>query len=167
MTTWAVEEKRFSVPLFDRLCDDDLKSSSELTPLRTYSRAQLLKSIEKEVSRLLNTRRNIGIEAGKKLHEAIQGTVLDYGFVDFASIEGTALSSWHRVANALKEIIERFEPRLIEVQIDILGFSKNKQSLNLGVDGKLKEDPTGEKVNFPIVLQDALSGTNISEESVA
>ncbi|MCP4922947.1 MAG: type VI secretion system baseplate subunit TssE [bacterium] len=167
MSTWAVEEKRFSVPLFDRLCDDDLKASSELTPLRTYSRTQTLKSIEKEISRLLNTRRDIGIEAGKKLDEVIQGTVLDYGFIDFASIEGTALKSWRGVASSLKEIIEKFEPRLMEVQIDIAGFSKNKQSLNLGIGGRLKDDPAGEKVNFPIVLQDVLGGSNLTEEAVA
>ena len=167
MATWVVEEKRFSVPLFDRLCDDDLMSSSELTPLRTYSKAQLLKSIEREVSRLLNTRRDVGVEAGKNFPEEIQGTVLDYGFVDFASVEGTALRSWRHLSAALKEIIERFEPRLQDVDVDIVGFSKNKQSLNLNIGGRLKDDPVGEKVNFPIVLQDVLNGSQLTEESVA
>ena len=167
MSTWVVEEKRFSVPLFDRLCDYDLMSSSELTPLRTYNRAQTLKSIEREVSRLLNTRRDIGIEAGKSLPETIQGTVLDYGFVDFGSIDTKEDNPWRRVVSTLKEVIERFEPRLTEVDVDITGFSKNKLSLNLNIAGRLKEDLAGKKVNFPIVLQDVLDGSNISEDSIA
>lgn len=150
------------VPLFDRLVDEDPAAAGEPAPLRVLDREALLASVEKELSRLLNTRsphpeRLLGNEPA---------CVLDYGVPDFSALGPASGLDRDGYAALLCRIIPRFEPRLREVKIHFLPVAGDPLRLRGVISGRLQLGMVREPVSFPLLLHTS-TGTLTLEEGAA
>lgn len=136
------------VLLFDRLIDEDPAQSKEPYPFRLYSKEQLIESIARELSRLLNTRCPL-----PKEHRDMDRTVLDYGLRDFSSLFAASPTDRDMLAREIEDAIEVFEPRLHEVSIIWSDPSNGKQQqLAANIQAKMQLGNLMEPVSFPVLL---------------
>ena len=139
-------------PLFDRLCDYEPMISHEPVPLITYTKKQMIASIEWEVENLLNTR--CGISMGD--YETLDPKTLPYGvpdlfglpdgsFADGASAEGVT-----RLAEMLTNSIRIFEPRLRNVHVAVQIMDPKTQSAQVSITAGLVIGDVQETISFPV-----------------
>jgi type VI secretion system protein ImpF len=151
------------VLLFDRLIDEDPEQSKEPHPFRVYSREQLVVSIARELSRLLNTR--CPLPRGES---GIERTVLDYGLRDFSSMFAVSPTDRNTLAQEIAATIEAFEPRLKDVSITWVEVTTGKQQqLSASIQGKMQLGTLMEPVSFPILLHISTGEAEILPPSVA
>jgi type VI secretion system lysozyme-like protein len=151
------------VLLFDRLIDEDPGQSKESYPFRVYSREQLVVSIARELSRLLNTRCPLprGENGGER-------TVLDYGLRDFSSLSASSPTDRDTMAREIKATIEAFEPRLKDVSILWAEVTTGQQQqLSANIQGKMQLGALMEPVSFPILLHASTGEAEILPPQVA
>ncbi|ACC75044.1 type VI secretion system baseplate subunit TssE [Paraburkholderia phymatum] len=96
-----------SMPLFDRLAASGDAQLSGAHALR--------ESVARELSRLLNTRSRLTIEAFLES----EGTVLEYGVPDFSERSLHSGPDRDAIASVVKRAITLFEPRLVNI---VVGF---------------------------------------------
>lgn len=113
---WGVTEVG-AVPLFDRLFDEPPRFlSGKREPIRTLDRAQLERSIQLDVERLLSTRCPVTGDIALSRRR----TVLDYGLPDLdEGGRGSITSQRERLQRLIGSTIEAFEPRLAAVHVEI------------------------------------------------
>ncbi len=135
--------------LFDRLTDEKPQVSVEANPLRIYDLHTLRDSVAREVERLLNTRRPVmyGQEAGA------EGTVLTYGVGDHAMESVLSDRGRQTVCSDMRRAIERYEPRLRKVKVEVLQVDKNAATLTVQIAGELRSGPVHEQVFFPVAVR--------------
>lgn len=138
-------------PLFDRLVDRDPRWRRELRPLRTLDREGLLESVRRELARLLNTRAPLPPEelAGR------QRTVIDYGVPDFANYSPASHDDRRRLAEALRQAIAAYEPRLAQVKVTVEPAPAEEGALVGRIDAVLVVEEVHEPVSFPTIFQGA------------
>jgi type VI secretion system protein ImpF len=95
------------VPLFDRLSQTDGVAQGQLlTP------QQLELSIARELSRMLNTRSRLSVDA----FSSASGT-LDYGIPDVSSLSPRSQQDMERLQVAVAHAVRCYEPRLKNVKV--------------------------------------------------
>jgi type VI secretion system lysozyme-like protein len=116
MDSWgAIEAGR--VPLFERLVDEQPQRRQEATPLRSYTRDELLASVRRELALLLATRCPLSGDAAL----ARARTVIDYGLPDLElGGRATIREDRLRAARLIRQVIEAYEPRLQRVEVEVL-----------------------------------------------
>lgn len=138
--------------LFDRLIDDDLNSSFETNQAGYLSVDEVKDSIATEISRLLNTR------TGEKLDNLLGdeppafGIPSIYGLKDFGSYDAANTQDWGIIKNLILEAIAYFEPRLKDVDVEIINFDDQAQKLNIQIYGKLHLKKVEGEVTFPVAI---------------
>ncbi len=86
---------------------------------------EMIRSIQMHLQRILNTRRgSVPIAA-------------DYGVPDFTDYMSTYPESQRDIEKALKQTIQRFEPRLKSVRVTFLPQEENFLTLNFEIKAKL------------------------------
>ncbi len=149
------------VPLFDRLIDENPSTNTEKTPLRHYSRDELKDSIQREVEMLLNTRPGyLRLQELDEPDEMVAGTTLFYGAHYFGDYDVTSSGGRRSIAKDLAQTIERFEPRLQEVAVDISKFDKITSRLFVQINGTLVSGNIREQWAFPVQISDVQINTN-------
>ncbi|MGB0683440.1 MAG: type VI secretion system baseplate subunit TssE [Magnetovibrionaceae bacterium] len=136
-----------AVPLFDRLVNDTEGLVSEPRPYRMLTRDGLRDSVMREVGRLLNTRLSVS-ELDIEGHD--ERTVLTYGIPDFGAMGSLSGIDQYQLADVIAKTVERFEPRLVDVQVDIEHLSHEENRLQARVGGTLKVGRIIEPVSFPV-----------------
>lgn len=101
----------FPLPLFERLFDEP--PGEDATMLETLEGMQ--SSIQRELSRLLNTRSPLPLQ--DYLEHA--HSVVDYGIPDFLCLDTHSGEEMAHFQQLLQIAIERFEPRLTNVQVQL------------------------------------------------
>lgn len=137
-------------PLFERLSDFHPAAPSEVSPFRVYTQRQLIASVCRELSRLLNTR--TGLRGAQQV--AAQGTVLDYGLPDVTSWIAASGVDRERLEAAMARRIMAHEPRLREVKVTLERNSANPQSLLGVIRAVLQVGKVPDPVRFYIQGQD-------------
>jgi type VI secretion system protein ImpF len=137
------------VLLFDRLTDAAPRILREPEPLRVYDVQALRDSVAREVERLLNTRRPVAFGT----EPAAEGTVLTYGIGDHAMESAGSDRGRQMISNDMRRAIERYEPRLRKVRIEILNLDKNSATLTVRIDGELRAGSVQEQVYFPVSVR--------------
>ncbi len=135
--------------LFDRLTDTAPRIAQEPVPLRVYDVEALRESVARETERLLRTRRPVVF--GQE--PAAEGTVLTYGIGDHAMESANSERGRQVICADIRRAIERYEPRLRKVRVDILSMDKNAAELTLRIDGELRHGSVHEQVFFPISIR--------------
>ncbi len=143
----------FRAPLFDRLQDDDPKTQHESVPFRGYDIHGLFESIAEEVGRLLNTRSFYARYDTDAMPDEVRWSVLGYGFMDFSNIPSENIAAWEAVSEILAETIMRFEPRFLNVHVEIEDYDPTTQTLVITVYGDVLVNQIEQRIKFQANLE--------------
>ncbi len=135
------------VLLFDRLVDEDPGAKKERISYRVYDREGLMQSVQRELIRLLNTRR-----AENFVLDPLKATVLDYGIPDFSSYSAASPTDRQQLTRLIASAVTAFEPRLQNVRVELLESSSDHRSVDGAIYGMLRIGVLLEPVAFPVVL---------------
>jgi len=134
------------VPLFERLTDRNPEQPREPQPLRTLSYPELLRSVQKEVARLLN------IRSGHTTEQLLSQSrsAINYGVSDLLWVNPQDPQSLRALVRLLEESIEAFEPRLQGVRLTISRFVQTESRLVLKIAATLIIEDLREPVSFQV-----------------
>jgi type VI secretion system protein ImpF len=142
-------EARVVLSVLDRLVDLEPDNAQEELSSRRLSYPQFRRQVQRDLEQLLNTR-NAFFDLPSEFEEVGQ-SVIAYGLPDFSIVRR---QDEPRLCLAVKDAIERFEPRLREVVVTLIPSSPpNDRTLKLRIDAKLLIDPAPEPVAFDIATQ--------------
>lgn len=133
--------------LFDRLIDDH-PEIDEIRPLNTLDRDGLIRALEAELSRLLNTRCPVAHDE----FESRERTTIDYGIPDFGALQAANPEDCRLLSLAVTDVIRHFEPRLKEVQVEIGPYPDRPHSAVAHVRGRIQLGRIPESVSFILTL---------------
>lgn len=126
----------YPLPLFERLVED--------ADAWLQGEDALRQSVARELSRLLNARSNLTMDA----FAACEGSVLAYGLPDFSDLSLRSAPDRRSIVAAVARAIELFEPRLQDVKVEFRFPAGDDQPPLLAVDGTLRVDRSVEHVFF-------------------
>lgn len=149
-----------AVPLFERLTDRNPEQPREPRPLRTLSHPELLRSVQQEVTRLLNTRSGRG---PAYLREQ-ERSVVDYGVSDLLWVNPHDPQSLHLLTDLVEQTIEAFEPRLREVQVTVTRFVQADSRIVLTVTATLITEDLREPVSFQVMASPSSKEPSADEQ---
>lgn len=144
-------ETQVTPSLLDRLTDFEPKMSSEAPKSRTRSLAELKQNVRRDLEWLLNSR-SYPVEIDEELAE-ITKSVVTFGLPDFTGISARNQTDLKRISIELKEAIERFEPRLLDLKVVLEPINSTDRELRFRVEAFLNVEPTPEPVVFDTVLE--------------
>lgn len=101
---------------------------------------QLIRSVQEHLQRILNTRQgNVPIAE-------------DYGIPDFTELMSGYPESQRAIERAIRNTIERYEPRLQAVRVAILGEEKDNLTLSFQISARMLLREGKDSVTFDSVL---------------
>ncbi len=159
--------------ILDRLigADSIAKGGGEARPPRTWEESvELLeRNVLRDLEHLLNTRQ-VSEPAESPLEHLAQ-SVYNYGLIDVGSLSADSALTGDEIRRSIKEAIERFEPRLADVEVvDPLEGSeeararKLRRTVRFRVEATLRTDPDPERVEFDTVLEIATKRFEVKAE---
>lgn len=141
------------VPLFERLIDFEPGPgrSGEPRPFRILDADDMVRSIRRELARLLGTRRPVGLLAAAAARDETL-TVRDYGLPDTTGL--SPHNSDHRLllAGMLERIIAAYEPRLRRVAVTVDPDPAEAGRLIVRMTGERLAGTVVQTVSFPLAL---------------
>lgn len=158
---------RFLAPLFDRLIDENPSVPHEYPPFITYDTDELFMSIAAEVSRLLNTRSFYARWQEGETPDEIRWSVLGYGYFDFSSVTGASGESWDKLAEMMAETVMRFEPRFLNVHVEVDHYSQSTWHLTLNIYGDVLVDAVAHRIQFPVTMDSLEIGGDFQSQPMA
>lgn len=148
--------------ILDRLIDESPDVSTEPAWSWTQDLGELKQSVVRDLEALLNTR-----QARTDLARAADGaevlqSVLTYGLPDLTSVSTDGPQAREALRLAVAESIRRFEPRLIEVRVELREpEGPFDRTLRLTVEAYLQMDPEPAPVVFDTVVESATGGYHV------
>lgn len=133
--------------LFDRLSVATTEGSFEAKPLRYYSIEEVQNSVAKEVSDLLNTRRSAA-----SFDADIAASTIAYGIGDYAGFSFKSARDLRYIAQDIEKAIKRFEPRLLNVAVEIPLEQQVNGEPVVKIDAKLCLDKVTHQFSFEIAI---------------
>lgn len=136
--------------LFDRLVDDEPYVTQTSPSLKTLDRKGLKDSIHRELSWLLNTTCSFSREQ----MDSMDRNTLTYGIHDFSSFFPDSSDNRVRLSHVIREIIESFEPRLrnVEVEVKEMNTKKDRFTLALVIEAELVINKITEPITFIMAI---------------
>lgn len=145
------------VPLFSRLIDEHPHLKSEAVIQNLLTPEELETSIANELEIILNTR-IAAFEEGDDVPKVPDYYRLpeffglrDFSFYNIETDIGEAF-----IARKVREAIIRFEPRLLNPQVVLLGLDEDKVSLKTEIRGEIRIGNYRRQVTFPIKIHNIL-----------
>jgi type VI secretion system protein ImpF len=142
--------QRFTPSLFERLFDEQSSGTDHL--LRGLSIDQMKASVARDLEALLNSRVGVMAEMTSGFPHA-RASVLTFGLRDFAGMSFESPADQRSICEAISQTVERHEPRLRNVSVELTNPDKHLQLLNFSVKAMLVLDPAYEPVSFDALLQ--------------
>ncbi len=146
------------VLLFDRLVDENPEAKKERISYRVYDREGLRQSVQRELMRLLNTRR-----AQSDVLDPAKATVLDYGIPDFSALSAASTTDRQYLTRILTTAIAAFEPRLLHARVELSATESDQRSVDGVITGQLRIGEELEPVAFPVLLRRESGSVEILE----
>jgi type VI secretion system protein ImpF len=138
-----------TLPLLDRLTDEDPKRSEEVPLSRSKSLAALKVAVRRDLEWLLNTRR-----AERELPPQVLRSVFCYGLPEQASGSENRDQVFQELARRMETAIAIFEPRLAGVKVTLSPRQDStSRRVDLIIEGLLRIDPSPEHVSFDTSLE--------------
>jgi len=150
----------FSPGLFDRLGDDDTSTLALRRHTRAAEAQACRQSITRDLMALLNTRANV---PGLTPLPAVSASVVNYGLIDFAGMCMTSDTDQQKICTAVREAIQRHEPRLYDVGVSL---SPKKGAINrveFRITAKLKSGVATQPMSFNAVFRPSLQQYSIDD----
>ncbi len=142
--------KKVSVlPLFDRLVDENPDASSEVEARRFISFDELKESITKDLTLLLNTKISpFWVEYSKTMK-----IPFSYGINSTAPSSAETVFEIQDLENRIKQVISNFEPRLKNVQVQILTMGVTPGKADVQIDADVAAGNLRVPLSFSIVME--------------
>ena len=135
--------------IVDRLLDDEPDVSTEPSWSWTQDLRGLRQSLARDLEALLNTRQTRPDLAREASGVEIAQSVLTYGLPDLSSAAAASPEACESLRWAVEEAIRRFEPRLLEVRVQLQQPENSfDRKLRLVVEAWLAMDPDPVPVVF-------------------
>jgi type VI secretion system protein ImpF len=138
----------FTPGLFDRLDADD-------DALHTWK-----ESITRDLEALLNTRSALLPDTLADYPE-VSGSIVNYGLIDFAGMCMTSDTDQKRICTAVRQAIERHEPRLYKVTATLQPRKGAINRVDFMITAQLKNAPVADPMLFNAVFQPSLQRYSI------
>lgn len=136
---------RVRLSVLDRLVDAHPRHDTESPPRRTASVEELRQLIQRDLEWLLGTRWKAQ-DRGTGPHGR---TVVEYGLEDFAPFSPSDQRATRRMARAIREAIEAYEPRLQDVTVTVDAAPHTPGAAKATVRALLVVGDVREPVAFP------------------
>jgi len=142
------------VPLFDRLIDDNPDTETEHPVKHYYTQEELVRSVEREVERILNTRTTAKREDYEDFAEDYLNFGLPemFGLGDFSQYDATNFDDWSRIGELCAQAIMRYESRIKNVTATVTAFDKKTQSLSMTIHAEFAVKEFQGELTFPTIL---------------
>ena len=152
MGQWSKEDLQPS--LLDRLTDLQPKKTRESVAQQVLSHQQYRAAVIRDLSWLLNSVSMVSV-LDLEAYPEIRRSVLNYGMPDISGHTSASIDT-DRLQKAIKKIIYRFEPRIIQNTLEVRVISDPDQmahnSLVFEIDGVV----FGQPMPFPVRLRSEL-----------
>ena len=145
----------YKAPLFDRLVDHEPKIPTEVYPFRTFDESALIRSIERELYFILNTR-DCRIPFGNRTipEDFIDPNISNsYGLADFNQFDITHQEGMYKLLLQVKRQVELYEPRLAEVDVILLGSDTTNQRLVVEISAAVTVAEVPFRYAFPVAIE--------------
>lgn len=133
------------LPLLERLIDQNRFESREVQPMRILDVTGLRESVQRELSRLFNTRRPA---PPRQPVESPGRTTISYGVKDFSSISSDSGTDLRSLAVDLQAAVAAFEPRLQRPIVHLERDMKTPGRALGTIEGQLAVGTVREPVSF-------------------
>ncbi len=151
MARWEPEQT-VTQSVLERLIDRDPGVSSEPPPTRAQSVRLLRASVRRDLEWLLNTRRTP--EEAAEEHPELARSVYNYGIPDLNALNWESSRDRTRLARAVQDALQIFEPRLRGIQVAPLEpIGSAPHTMRFQIEGLLEMDPAPEHISFDTTLQ--------------
>ncbi|MGD8360020.1 MAG: type VI secretion system baseplate subunit TssE [Gemmatimonadota bacterium] len=160
--------------VLDRLMGTDLiraGGGDKGRPARSWEESVKLleRNVLRDLEQLLNTRQVS--EPAEAPFDHLADSLYNYGLLDFASLSADAAGTADQIRRLIQEAIERFEPRLTDVEVvdPDEGEQRPKEAtlrrrVRFRVEATLRTDPDPERVEFDTVLETTSKRFEVSVE---
>lgn len=132
------------IPLFDRLASGGLDAG----PSQLETMESLQDSISRELRMLFNTRSPL--PPAEYLDGA--ATVLEYGIPDLSAFDAQSTSELEALASSLRLAIERYEPRLTDVTVQVLPVSGRRDAAVVRIGAQARAGLALRRVDFEMTM---------------
>ncbi len=137
------------LPIFDRLVDDNPKESFEIEAKHYISIDELQESISNDLERLLNTKiSSFWVDYSKTMM-----IPFSYGINSTAPSSAETVFEIQDLENRISRVIAEFEPRLTNVQVQVVSFGMDPGKAYLQIDADVAAGNKRVPLSFPIVME--------------
>ncbi len=147
--------------IFDRLIDEDPQSRGpEPSKPRSVLVRELCASVARDLSRLLNTRRQRAAipEELRDLHPYC----LEFGLRDFSGADLSSATARDELRAHIERAIRRNEPRFERATVELLkNTDSTDRTLRLRIDALLRADTVVEPIVFDSIVEPATGGVSV------
>lgn len=145
--------------ILDRLIDPE---SAGTKIMAGYTADKMFGAVLRDLEDLLNTRRTAGVIPDE--FDEIQTSIYAYGLPDLSSADAAVTHSRSELAAAIKTVIERYEPRLQDIYVELLNPEDDpvRQAVKFRVDARLAVDPFPD-IAFDTILEMGSGQYKVSE----
>lgn len=140
-----------TLSVFDRLIDEEPKSSVEGPMTRAESLRRLKAAVRRDLEWLLNARQPV--QAPPEGASELEKSVYCFGLPDICSMNLMTVRNRNGLARLMEIAITQFEPRLINPKVSLVPSTGPLPQLHFAIEGLLAIDPMPEHVSFDTVLE--------------
>jgi type VI secretion system protein ImpF len=139
-----------TLPLLDRLTDEEPRRREEAPLSRSKALAALKASLKRDLEWLLNTRR----PPAENLPANVARSLWCYGLPEYSAGSEERSHIFDHLARQIESAVSIFEPRLAGIKV-MLSPQQDQTSrrIDLVIDGFLRVDPVSERVTFDTSLE--------------
>ena len=137
--------------LLDRLIDEEPNNRNEARERLAQSLADLKDSVRRDIEWMLNTRR-APIEPPESAKE-LWKSVYCYGLPDTTGMTISSVEDRGRMARLVAAAISAFEPRLINVNVEMDDAPGGDRTLRFRIDALLRVEPAPARIYFDTTLE--------------
>lgn len=142
-----------SSSLLDRLMDDHPETTSEARSEMLYDISRYKQAVARDLESLLNTRCTHLDEGRLEPFPLTEDSLLQFGITDLSSLSLLDPEDRMFLRDNIRRAIERHEPRLAKVRVNLEVSRELNQMLRFRVDALLKVHPNRPPVTFDALLQ--------------
>jgi type VI secretion system protein ImpF len=147
----STSRHRIALPFLDRLMEPDGRDQADLTLNDTRALQALRTAVRRDLEALLNARRRRQLLPATTPELIV--SPLGYGIPDATSGSYALPEKREWLAAEVERAIQRFEPRLLSVQVRLLDGEELDRTLRLQVDALLQANPLPEPISFETLIQ--------------
>lgn len=123
---------------------------------------QFLLSVQHNLNSILNSRNRI-FEISNT-YPLLRDSILDYGIMDFSSINIASEAGQEQLALAIQHAIQRFEPRIIEIHVIVLPSQNNDElSIRFRIEATVNIKPNNERILWDSLIEPVSRHITLSE----